>query len=142
MVPAYQSVRTARNPSIDKVSVMSDFLISPAYAQSTGGGGGASSLIQFLPYVLVFGIFYFLMIRPQQQKQKQLRESLSKLRRGDRVLTAGGIIGIVRKADDEASEIELEIAPNVRVQVMRSTITSVLTSSDKAANDTAPASKA
>ncbi|NHN84656.1 preprotein translocase subunit YajC [Acetobacter musti] len=121
---------------------MSDFLISPAYAQSTGGGGGASSLIQFLPYVLVFGIFYFLMIRPQQQKQKQLRESLSKLRRGDRVLTAGGIIGIVRKADDEASEIELEIAPNVRVQVMRSTITSVLTSSDKAANDTAPASKA
>ncbi|NHO31237.1 preprotein translocase subunit YajC [Acetobacter fallax] len=122
---------------------MPDFLISPAYAQTAGGiGGGLSSVVQFLPYVLVFGIFYFLMIRPQQQKQKQLRESLNKLRRGDRVLTAGGIIGVVRKSDPDSAEIELEIAPNVRVQVMRSTITSILNSTEKAANDTTPVTKA
>ncbi|GBR00984.1 preprotein translocase subunit YajC [Acetobacter oeni] len=121
---------------------MPDFLISPAYAQSVGGAAGAlGSYVQFLPYVLVFGIFYFLMIRPQQQKQKQLRESLSKLRRGDRVLTAGGIIGLVRKTDADSDEVELEIAPNVRVQVLRSTITSVLTSTEKPANDVTPAPK-
>lgn len=113
---------------------MPDFLISPAYAQSAGGMS-ASSLVQFLPYVFVFAIFYFLMIRPQQQKQKLLRESLANLRRGDRVLTSGGIIGIVRKADAGADEIEIEIAPNVSVKVMRSTVGSVLSSAAKPAND-------
>lgn len=117
---------------------MSDFFITPAYAQSAGGAGGAvGGLVQFLPYILVFGIFYFLMIRPQQQKAKALQESLKQLRRGDRVLTAGGIIGRVISASPDSDEVTVEIADNVRVQVARATITSVLTSSAAPANDTA-----
>jgi preprotein translocase subunit YajC len=93
-------------------------------------------MIQFLPYVLVFGIFYLLMIRPQQQKQKKLKESLTKLRRGDKVLTAGGIVGLVRKAAPDNDEIEVEIAPNVSVRVLRSTLSTVLSSAETPANDT------
>ncbi|NHN90699.1 preprotein translocase subunit YajC [Acetobacter sicerae] len=116
---------------------MSDFLISPAYAQAAGGaGGGMSGLYQLLPYALVFVIFYFMMIRPQQLKQKKLKESLKNMRRGDRIVTAGGIIGVVRKATPEMDEIDVEIAPNVSVKVLRSTISTVLSSVEKPANDT------
>ncbi|NHN88203.1 preprotein translocase subunit YajC [Acetobacter conturbans] len=115
---------------------MSDFLISPAYAQSAAPAGGMSSIVQFLPYVLVFVIFYFLMIRPQQTKQKKLKEKLASLRRGDRVVTAGGILGVVRKASPEMDEIEVEIAPTVSVRVLRSTLSTVVASDTKPANDT------
>ncbi|GBQ94541.1 protein translocase subunit YajC [Acetobacter nitrogenifigens DSM 23921 = NBRC 105050] len=122
---------------------MFDFLISPAYAQSAGGGAfSTSGLLQFAPYLLVFAIMYFVLIRPQQQKQKQLREGLGKLRRGDRVLTAGGIVGVVRKAEEGADEIEVEIAQNVVVRVARQTISSVLSSASKPANDTGATGKA
>ncbi|MCX2560928.1 preprotein translocase subunit YajC [Acetobacter farinalis] len=118
---------------------MSNFLIPAAYAQTAGGGGVGSSLVSFLPIVAVFGIMYFLMIRPQQQKQKQLQNELKALRRGDRIVTSGGIIGIVQKARDDSQEIEVEIAPNVRVMVLRNTVSTVLTSTAKPANDTAQA---
>lgn len=91
-----------------------------------------------LPYVAMFGIFYFLLIRPQQVKQKQLRGQLSALRRGDRVLTAGGIIGVVQKVSAESNEVEVEIAPGVRVSVLRDTISSVITSAATPANDSTP----
>ncbi|MBB2173216.1 preprotein translocase subunit YajC [Gluconacetobacter asukensis] len=120
---------------------VSDFLVTPAYAQSAGGEGGflsAGGLMSILPYVAMFAIFYFLLIRPQQQKQKQLRAQLAAVRRGDRVLTAGGIVGVVQKVRDDSNELEVEIAPNVRVTVLRETLTSVITSTAKPANDAAP----
>jgi preprotein translocase subunit YajC len=102
-------------------------LISEAYAQDAGGGISGAGVLQILPILLIFGVFYFLMIRPQQQQQKTLKAKLAAVKRGDKVLTAGGIVGLVQKAKDGASEIEVEIAPNVRVTVLRETLTQVLT---------------
>jgi len=106
-------------------------LIPPAYAQDmTGLLGGAT---QFLPLVLIFGVFYFLLIRPQQTRAKQMKAMLAALRRGDRVVTAGGILATVQRVKDGSDEIEVDIAPNVRVTVIRDTITTVL--KPVAAND-------
>jgi preprotein translocase subunit YajC len=108
-------------------------LISPAYAQDLSGLLGSAG--QFLPLVLIFAVFYFLLIRPQQQKQKETKAMLSALKRGDRVLTGGGILGVVQRTK-ENNEVEVEIAPNVRVTVLRDTITSVI--SPTPANDSKP----
>ena len=110
-------------------------LISPAYAQDMGGAMGA--VTQFLPLILIFGVFYILLIRPQQQRAKQMKAMLAALRRGDRVVTAGGILATVQKVKDGSDEIEVDLAPNVRVTVLRDTITSVL--KPVVANDTKPA---
>lgn len=99
-------------------------LISPAYAQAAGGGG-AFDLAAFLPLILIFAVFYFLLIRPQQKKVKQHRELVSNLRRGDRVVTAGGIIGTVSKVVNDA-ELQVEIAEGVRVRLVRSQVVEVL----------------
>ena len=107
-------------------------LISPAYAQAGGLFDSSNAMIQFLPLVLIFVVFYFLLIRPQQQKQKTHRSMLDALRRGDRVVTGGGIIGTVNRVTN-AEEIEVDIAQGVRVRVLRSTITSVLAKPDPAA---------
>ncbi len=110
--------------------------ISPAFAQTanaTASGGGFASLVQFAPLVLIVIVFYFLLIRPQQKQQKTLRTKLAGLKRGDRVVTAGGIVGTVKKSTDASADIDVEIAPNVTVSVVRSTITTVLGSgTDKA----------
>ncbi len=113
-------------------------LISTAYAQDVAGLAGAAT--QFLPLVLIFGVFYFLLIRPQQQRQKQVRAMLAALKRGDKIVTSGGILATVQRVKDGSDEVEVEIAPNVRVTVLRDTITSVLT--PVAANDSKPAAKA
>jgi preprotein translocase subunit YajC len=103
---------------------------SPAYAQDASGGMLAGSgLTQFLPLVLIFVVFYFLMIRPQQQQQKALKAAIAAVKRGDRVLTAGGIIATVQKVKEGSNEIEVDIAPNVRVTILRDTISSVVTES-------------
>jgi preprotein translocase subunit YajC len=109
-------------------------LISPAYAQATGLSGlmDQSALVQFLPLVLIFVVFYFLLIRPQQKKQKDHRVMLDALRRGDRVVTGGGILGTVSRVVGP-EEVEIDIAAGVRVRVLRSTITSILTKPDPAA---------
>ena len=118
-------------------------LISPAYAQDASGI--MASATQFAPLVLIFAVFYFLLIRPQQQKQKEMRSMLQALKRGDKVVTGGGILGVVQRvpaAQDKdgkqvpSNEIEVEIAPNLRVTVLRETITSVV--KPVAANDTKP----
>ncbi|MBO1325986.1 preprotein translocase subunit YajC [Acetobacter sp. TBRC 12305] len=114
---------------------MSNFLIPAAYAQSAGGGGSMSGIMSFLPFIAVFAIMYFLLIRPQQQRQKQLKSELKALRRGDRIVTAGGVIGVVQRSREDSAEVEVEIAPNVRVMVLRDTISTVLTSTAKPAND-------
>jgi len=106
-------------------------LISTAYAQGTGLFD-QSALVQFLPLVLIFVVFYFLLIRPQQKKQKDHRTMLDALRRGDRVVTGGGILGTVSKVTGP-EEVEIDIASGVRVKVLRSTITSVLAKPDPAA---------
>lgn len=98
-------------------------LISPAYAQDAAGG--MAMVMQVLPLLLIFGVFYFLLIRPQQKKQKEHRALLASLKRGDRVLTAGGIIAQVTRVKEGVDEVEVEIAPNVRVSVLRTTITDI-----------------
>jgi len=118
-------------------------LISPAYAQDAAAT--LSSAVQFLPLVLIFAVFYFLLIRPQQQKQKEMRQMVAGLKRGDRVVTGGGILGIVSRVpmtqDKDgnqvpSTELEVEIAPNIKITVLRETINSVVT--PKAANDPKP----
>ena len=111
-------------------------LISDAHAQDALGGIASAQVMQFLPLVLIFVVFYFLMIRPQQQQQKLLKAQIAAVKRGDRVLTAGGIVGVVQKVREGANEIEVEIAPNVRVTIARDTLSTVLTPSmPEAAND-------
>jgi len=97
--------------------------ISPAYAQS--GPGGMGDLVNLLvPMLLVFVIFYFFMIRPQQQRMKQHKETIDNIRRGDTVVTSGGIVGKVTKVKDDG-EIEVEIAENTRVRVIKDTVAQV-----------------
>src|SRR5262250_3719821 len=115
-------------------------LISTAYAQSTGFLD-SQALVQFLPLVLIFVVFYFLLIRPQQRKARDQRTMLDALRRGDRVVTGGGIIGTVARVDN-AEEVTVDIAEGVRVRVQRSTITSVLAKPDPAAARDAARQKA
>jgi preprotein translocase subunit YajC len=121
-------------------------LITSAYAQGLGDMfSGAGGVAQFLPLLLIFGVFYFLLIRPQQQKQKELRNMVAAVRRGDRVVTGGGILGTVQRVpmvqDKDgkqvpSQEIEVEIAKDIRVIVLRDTITTVL--KPVAANDAKP----
>jgi preprotein translocase subunit YajC len=100
-------------------------LISPAYAQA-GGAPVGFDLISLMPLLLIFVVFYFLLIRPQQKKMKVHRDMVGALKRGDRVLTAGGIIGTVVKVEDD-STLLVDIAKDVRVRVARGTISEVLT---------------
>ena len=110
-------------------------LISTAYAQTAGSplsGLLGPNALQFLPLVLILGVFYFMLIRPQQQQQKQLRASIAAMKRGDRVVV-GGILGQVAKVGDKTAEIE--IAPGVKIEVLRDGITSVTGSGKGGAKD-------
>ena len=103
-------------------------LISPAYAQSAGGGGDLTSL---LPFVLIFVVFYFFLIRPQQKRAKEHREMVSQLRRGDKVITSGGLVGTVTKSVDDQETVEVEIAKDVKVNIMRTMIADKRSKDDK-----------
>ena len=107
-----------------------DFLISPAYAQAAPQGDPFGFL---LPMLVIFGAFYFLLIRPQQRKMKTHREMIGALKRGDKVLTGGGIIGTVVKVED--NELLVEVAKDVRVRVARGTITDLLSKPEPAAQN-------
>jgi preprotein translocase subunit YajC len=101
-----------------------------AYAQA--GGGGLEALNSLLiPTILIIGIMYFLMIRPQQKRLKEHREMIESIRRGDTVVTSGGIIGKVTKADE--SELQVEVADGVRIKVLRTSISEVRGKGDAAA---------
>ncbi len=105
----------------------SETVFTPAFAQALGGaGGGASSnlFVQLIPFALILVIMYFLIMRPQQKRAREHADLIKNLRRGDSVITSGGLIGKVTKVVDDA-EVELEIAPNVRVRVVRTLITDV-----------------
>lgn len=105
--------------------------ISPAYAQSVGGDLSGLLAGPLPMIVLMFVVLYFFMIRPQQQRAKQHKALLAALRRGDRIVTAGGIIGTVAKVVND-NEVAVDIAENVRVRVVRSTITQVLAKTEPA----------
>jgi len=107
--------------------------ISPAYAQAAGGAG-ASGLEAMLPLLLIFVVFYFLLIRPQQKKAKAHKAMLEAVRRGDKVVTGGGIIGTVNKVIDE-SEISVEIADGVKVRVQRGLLAAVLSKTEPVKDD-------
>jgi len=100
-------------------------LISQAWAQSAGGGSG-DFLVQLFPLILIFVVFYFLLIRPQQTRMNTHREMLSGVKRGDRVVTGGGIIGLVTKVIGD-NELQVELAEGVRVRIIKQTITDILT---------------
>ena len=100
------------------------FATRPAFAQAAAGGFGFLDP-QIMMLVLVFAVFYFIVFRPQQQKAKRHREMLQGLKRGDKVLTSGGILGTVVKLAND-TEVIVEIAPNVQVQIIRSTIAECL----------------
>jgi len=104
--------------------------ISPAYAQTAADGPGLLSTL--IPFVLIFLIMWLFLIRPQQKKMKEHRALVEALRRGDQVITAGGIIGRVTKVKDDG-EIEVELAKDVNVRVLKHTITGVVSKTEPAA---------
>ena len=107
--------------------------VTPAYAQAAAGGGG-SGVEAFLPLILIFGVFYVLLIRPQQKKMKEHKATLSAIRRGDKVVTGGGIVGTVTKVIDDL-EITVEIADGVKVRVQRGLISTVLSKTEPVKGD-------
>ena len=107
--------------------------ITPAYAQAAGGAA-ANPIMQFLPLILIFAIMYFLMVRPQQKKAKEHKAMVEALRRGDQVITQGGVIGKVSRVKEGENEVEVEIADGVKVRVVKSTIVQVLNKTEPAAN--------
>ena len=99
-------------------------LVTPAYAQAAGGAGGADMLMSVLPFILIFIIMYFLILRPQRAQMKARDAMLAAVQRGDTVVTGGGLVGKVTKIIDE-KEAEVEIANGVKVRVVRSLISDV-----------------
>jgi preprotein translocase subunit YajC len=117
---------------------MSSFPIlmtSAAAAAGTGSapGGASAILVGILPWLLIFVIFYMLMIRPQQRRVREHQAALAGIKKGDEVITGGGIRGRVTKVSDD--EAEVEIAQGVRIRVVKATISQVLTKIAKPAND-------
>jgi preprotein translocase subunit YajC len=108
-------------------------MLDLAYAQGFPGVDGPGQLLSFLPLILIFVVFYFLLIRPQQKKAKQHQEMLGKLKRNDEVMTSGGIYGKVVALADNV--VTLEVAPNVRIRVNRPQISTVLTSEKNPAKE-------
>jgi preprotein translocase subunit YajC len=105
---------------------MEPSLITPAFAQAAGSGGSGDIILQLVPFLLIFVIMWFLIIRPQQRRVKSHQEMVNNVRRGDTVVTTGGIVGKVTKATDDP-ELEVEIADGVRVKLVRGMISEVRT---------------
>lgn len=99
--------------------------VTPAYAQATSAAGPMGAFAQFIPLVAIFAIMYFLMIRPQQKRAKLHRQMVAALKKGDHIVTQGGILGKVASVRDD--EVEVEIASGVRVRVLRATVSQVVT---------------
>jgi preprotein translocase subunit YajC len=105
-------------------------MVTPAFAQAAGGG--AAAFTSFVPLILIFAIMYFLLIRPQQKKLKEHRGMVEALRRGDQVVTQGGIVGKVTKVKEDG-EIMVQIADGVEVRVIKATIAQVVSKTEPAA---------
>ncbi|WP_342641971.1 preprotein translocase subunit YajC [Rhodoligotrophos ferricapiens] len=109
--------------------------ITPAYAQSTGAAS-SDFLVSMLPLIAIFVIFYFLLIRPQQRRAKQHQEMIANIRRGDTIVTSGGLVGKVSKVIDER-ELQVELADNVRVRVVKSMVAEVRTKGEPVKDEAA-----
>ena len=109
--------------------------ITPAFAQTAGGqASGAGVLVQMAPLVLIFVVFYFLLIRPQQKKMKEHKGKIEAVKKGDQVVTGGGLVGKVARVDD--IYVEIELAPNMKVKAVKSTLADVIDpTTAKPAND-------
>ena len=105
-------------------------LVSPAFAQAAGGAGG-NPIMQFVPLIAIFAIMYFLMIRPQQKKAKEHKAMIEAVRRGDMVVTAGGLMGKVTKVKEDG-ELEVEISEGVKVRVPNGTLANVVSKTEPA----------
>jgi preprotein translocase subunit YajC len=99
-------------------------LVSPAFAQAASPFGGDNMLVSLLPFILIFVIMYFLILRPQQRRAKQHREMVKNVRRCDTVITSGGLVGKVTKVIDD-DQLEVEVAEDVRVRQVRSMVADV-----------------
>ncbi len=108
--------------------------VTPAYAQAAGGAGAGAAFAQFIPLILIFAIMYFLMIRPQQKRLKAHRAMVEAVKKGDQVITQGGIMGKVTSVGED--QLEVEIAQGVRVRVIRSTLAQVVNKTEPVAANT------
>ena len=111
-------------------------LISPAFAQAAGGSDANSMLMSVLPFAMIFVIMYYLILRPQQKRVKEHKELVKNLRRGDTVVTGGGLVGKVTKVVDE-EQVEVEIADGIRVRQLRQMITTVRAKGEPVKDDAA-----
>jgi preprotein translocase subunit YajC len=111
-------------------------LITPAFAQTPSLGGEGGMLMSLLPFVLIVVIMYFLILRPQQRRVKTHQEMVKNVRRGDTVITNGGLVGKVTKVVDD-DQIEVEIADNVRVRQLRAMISDVRAKGEPVKDDAA-----
>lgn len=99
--------------------------VTPAYAQTTGIGGAPEMLMSILPFILIFVIMYFLIIRPQRTQMKKREEQLKNIRRGDTIITGGGFVAKVTKVFEDAGELEVEIGEGVKARVIRALVSDV-----------------
>jgi preprotein translocase subunit YajC len=113
-----------RVPSSEDHNVLIDLVITPAYAQAAPGVPFGGDLMQFLPFVAIFVVFYFLLIRPQQKKAKEAKAMLEALQKGDEVVTAGGMLGRISKLGDQY--VTVEIADKIEITVQRGAIAQLL----------------
>ncbi|MCB1507541.1 MAG: preprotein translocase subunit YajC [Hyphomicrobiaceae bacterium] len=107
--------------------------ITPAYAQTGAAAGGMDTILQFLPFILIFVVMWFLIIRPQRNRMKEHQALVAGLRRGDTVVTAGGLIGKIHKVVDD-NEVEVQLAEGVKVRMLRSMVQEVRSKGEPAAN--------
>lgn len=105
--------------------------VTPAFAQAAGAPSAGASIASFAPLILIFVIMYFLMIRPQQKRMKEHRAMVEALKKGDEVVTQGGLVGRITAVRD--AELEIEIAPGVKVRVVRSSVTGLVNRTQPAA---------
>lgn len=117
------------------MSILANFLISTAHAQTAtptpvAPPGGGDVFMQFLPLILIFVVFYFMLIRPQQKRMKEHAEMLKALKKGDKVVTGGGLVGMITKVDGD-DYLMVEIANGIEVKALRSTVTSLADSVKK-----------
>ncbi len=106
--------------------------VTPAFAQVPGAAGAGGAILQVVPLILIFGIMYFLLIRPQQKKLKEHRTMVEALRRGDQIVTQGGIIGKVTKVNEDGI-LEVEIAEGVKIRLQRHAVATVMSKTEPAA---------
>jgi preprotein translocase subunit YajC len=118
--------------------------VSEALAQTAGAAAPASPMSDigfFVPLILVFIVMWFFMIRPQQKKQKAHQAMVRAAKRGDRIVTSGGLLGVITKANDADNDVEVEIAKDVKIRVMRHAIADILNRTPEAAKTVAKDSK-